>query len=286
MGVLYILDEPSIGLHQRDNARLIATLVRLRDLGNTLLVVEHDEETIRSADWVIDIGPAAGEHGGRLIHSGPLPELLENQRSDHGGLPARRQGGARCRSGVATARARRSSSAGARENNLKSHRRRLPARAVRGGDGRERLRQVEPRDADPPPGPGAAHLGLARAPAGRHDRIEGIDLIDKVIEIDQSPIGRTPRSNPATYTGLWTPLRELLAAVPEARLRGYKPGRFSFNVKGGRCEACEGAGIVQIEMHFLPDVYVAVRGMQGASATTARRSRSTTRARTSPRSWR
>ena len=261
MGVLYILDEPSIGLHQRDNARLIATLVRLRDLGNTLLVVEHDEETIRSADWVIDIGPAAGEHGGRLMHSGPLPGLLENRRSITGAylrgdkvvpVPERRRNG---KGDAITVR-------GARENNLKQIDVSFPLGrfvAVTGvsGSGKSSLvtQILHPALAQ--------RIWGSRVPAGKHDRIEGIDLIDKVIEIDQSPIGRTPRSNPATYTGLWSPLRELLAAVPESRLRGYKPGRFSFNVKGGRCEACEGAGIVQIEMHFLPDVYVACEVCKG-----------------------
>ncbi|HEX2765449.1 MAG TPA: excinuclease ABC subunit UvrA [Candidatus Limnocylindria bacterium] len=254
MGVLYILDEPSIGLHQRDNDRLISTLVRLRDLGNTLLVVEHDEETIRAADWVIDIGPQAGEHGGELIHSGPLSGLLENPRSITGAylrgerlvpVPPRRRNG---KGDAIVVR-------GARENNLKDIDVAFPLGrfvAVTGvsGSGKSSLvtQILHPALAQ--------RIWGSRTPAGRHDRIEGIDLIDKVIEIDQSPIGRTPRSNPATYTGLWGPLRELLAAVPESRLRGYKPGRFSFNVKGGRCEACEGAGIVQIEMHFLPDVYV------------------------------
>src|SRR6188508_3215755 len=258
MGVLYILDEPSIGLHQRDNARLIATLVRLRDLGNTLLVVEHDEETIRSADWVIDIGPAAGEHGGRLIHSGPLEGLLENRRSITAAylrgdkavpIPRRRRNGKQNGRGEALV------IRGARENNLKGIDVTFPLGkfvAVTGvsGSGKSSLvtQILHPALAQ--------RIWGSREPAGKHDRIEGVDLIDKVIQIDQSPIGRTPRSNPATYTGLWGPLRELLAAVPESRLRGYKPGRFSFNVKGGRCEACEGAGIVQIEMHFLPDVYV------------------------------
>jgi excinuclease ABC subunit A len=254
MGVLYILDEPSIGLHQRDNDRLIATLVRLRDLGNTLIVVEHDEDTIRHADWVIDIGPRAGEHGGELIHSGPLEGLLASARSITGAylrgdkeihVPARRRGG---NGGTLTVR-------GARENNLQGIDVSFPLGrfvAVTGvsGSGKSSLvaQILYPALAQV--------IWSAREPAGKHDSIEGIEHVDKVIEIDQSPIGRTPRSNPATYTGLWTPLRELLAAVPDARMRGYRPGRFSFNVKGGRCEACEGAGIVQIEMHFLPDVYV------------------------------
>ncbi len=254
MGVLYILDEPSIGLHQRDNARLIATLVRLRDLGNTLLVVEHDEDTIRHADWVIDIGPQAGEHGGELIHSGPLNGLLTNDRSITGAYLRGSQS-------IPVPRRRRAGSGewltieGARENNLRGIDVGFPLGqfvAVTGvsGSGKSSLvtQILYPALAQV--------IWGSRDPAGRHDRITGIEQIDKVIQIDQSPIGRTPRSNPATYTGLWAPLRELLAAVPESRLRGYKPGRFSFNVKGGRCEACEGAGIVQIEMHFLPDVYV------------------------------
>jgi excinuclease ABC subunit A len=254
MGVLYILDEPSIGLHQRDNDRLIATLERLRNLGNTLVVVEHDEETIRSADWVIDIGPGAGEHGGRLIHSGPLGELLANEES----ITAAYLRGDRS---VPIPEGRRKGSGrsltirGAAENNLRDIDVSFPLGrfvAVTGvsGSGKSSLVTQILYPAL------AARIWGARERPGKHRAIEGIEEIDKVIEIDQSPIGRTPRSNPATYTGLWAPLRELLAAVPESRLRGYKPGRFSFNVKGGRCEACEGAGIVQIEMHFLPDVYV------------------------------
>jgi excinuclease ABC subunit A len=261
MGVLYILDEPSIGLHQRDNARLIATLERLRDLGNTLIVVEHDEDTIRSADWVVDIGPAAGEHGGELIHSGPLQQLLDNERSITAAylrgersvpVPARRRNG---NGGWLTVR-------GARENNLRQIDVSFPLGrfvTVTGvsGSGKSSLVSQILYPAL------AAQIWGARERPGAHDGIDGIEQIDKVIQIDQSPIGRTPRSNPATYTGLWTPLRELLAAVPEARLRGYGPGRFSFNVKGGRCEACQGAGIVQIEMHFLPDVYVACEVCKG-----------------------
>ncbi len=261
MGVLYILDEPSIGLHQRDNDRLIGTLVRLRDLGNTLIVVEHDEDTIRAADWVIDIGPRAGEHGGELIHSGPLDGLLANPRSITGAYlrgersipvpPRRREGNG----DWLTVR-------GARENNLQGIDVGFPLGrfvAVTGvsGSGKSSLvaQILYPALAQV--------IWGSRTPAGKHDGIDGIGAIDKVIEIDQSPIGRTPRSNPATYTGLWTPMRELLAAVPESRLRGYKPGRFSFNVKGGRCEACQGDGIVQIEMHFLPDVYVACEVCKG-----------------------
>ena len=261
MGVLYILDEPSIGLHQRDNDRLIATLERLRDLGNTLVVVEHDEETIRSADWVIDIGPGAGEHGGELIHSGPLDELLRNEAS----ITAAYLRGDRS---VPVPRRRRKGSGrfltvrGAAENNLRDVDVAFPLGrfvAVTGvsGSGKSSLVTQILYPAL------AARIWGARDRPGKHRSMEGIEELDKVIEIDQSPIGRTPRSNPATYTGLWTPLRELLAAVPEARLRGYKPGRFSFNVKGGRCEACEGAGIVQIEMHFLPDVYVACEVCKG-----------------------
>ena len=254
-GVLYVLDEPSIGLHQRDNERLIATLTRLRDIGNTLIVVEHDEDTIRQADWVVDIGPGAGEHGGEVIYSGPARHLIEAKRSITGDYIAHRRE-------IAVPAHRRKvhktsmlKVVGARENNLKNINVSFPLgvfTVVTGvsGSGKSSLVNtiLYPVLAD--------KLNGARIVPGKHTRVEGVDQVRKVIHVDQNPIGRTPRSNPATYTGVWDKIRTLFAKTPEAQVRGYGPGRFSFNVKGGRCEACHGDGTLKIEMNFLPDVYV------------------------------
>jgi excinuclease ABC subunit A len=254
-GVLYVLDEPSIGLHQRDNARLLDTLRRLRGLGNTVIVVEHDEDAIWAADYVVDVGPGAGVHGGEIVAEGTPAEIAANPNSLTGhylsgermvAVPAKRR---------AADSGRELKIVGARGNNLKAVTATIPlglftcVTGVSGGGKSTLVIDTLYKAA-------ARHLNGASEPPAPHDRIEGLSEIDKVIDIDQSPIGRTPRSNPATYTGAFTPIRDWFAGLPEAKARGYQPGRFSFNVKGGRCEACQGDGVIKIEMHFLPDVYV------------------------------
>src|SRR5438876_2715153 len=261
VGVLYILSEPSIGLHQRDNGKLIGTLERLRDLGNTVLVVEHDEQMMRSADHLVDMGPGAGEHGGHVVAEGPAKAVERNPESVTGqflsgnreiAIPERREED----NGSFTVR-------GARMHNLKDIDVELPVGklvCVTGvsGSGKSTLvNEIVYKTL-------ANRLHRMRVKPGDHDEVEGIEAFDKVIDIDQSPIGRTPRSNPATYTDLFTPIRELYSLTPEAKVRGYKPGRFSFNVRGGRCETCKGDGQIKIEMHFLPDVYVPCETCKGA----------------------
>jgi excinuclease ABC subunit A len=254
MGVLYVLDEPSIGLHQRDNDRLIKTLKHLKELGNTVIVVEHDEDTIRTADYLLDIGPGAGIHGGKVVAAGSPAEVEKTK----GSITAEYLSGIRK---ISVPKKRRAGNGtalvikGARENNLRGIDVTIPlgklvvVSGVSGSGKSSLVNDILAKEL-------LARLHRANTVPGRHDDIEGIKLLDKAIIIDQSPIGRTPRSNPATYTGLFTPIRELFASVPEAKLRGYNAGRFSFNVKGGRCENCSGDGIIKIEMHFLPDVYV------------------------------
>lgn len=262
VGVLYVLDEPSIGLHQRDNHRLIETLLRLRDLGNTVLVVEHDEDTIRTADHIVDVGPGAGEHGGDIVHSGTFKGLLRNKESITGQYMAGKKK-------IATPESRRPVGekslriVGAREHNLKNLTVDIPLElfvAITGvsGSGKSTLiNEILLRSV-------MQHLHGSKVPPGLHTRVEGREHVDKVINIDQSPIGRTPRSNPATYTGVFDHIRKLFAQTQESKIRGYQPGRFSFNVKGGRCEACSGDGTIKIEMHFLPDVYVPCEVCGGA----------------------
>ena len=263
VGVLYVLDEPSIGLHQRDNRRLIDTLTRLRDLGNTLIVVEHDEDTIRTADWVVDIGPGAGEHGGEVVHSGSYDDLLDNDRSITGAYVSGRRRIAMPDERRTPDPDRSITVVGAREHNLQGIDVTFPLgvfTAVTGvsGSGKSTLVNSILYTSL------ANTLNGARQVAGRHTRITGTDQLDKIVHVDQGPIGRTPRSNPATYTGVWDKIRKLFAETTEAKVRGYGPGRFSFNVKGGRCESCSGDGTLKIEMNFLPDVYVPCEVCKGA----------------------
>ena len=262
VGTLYVLDEPSIGLHQRDNRRLIDTLTRLRDLGNTVIVVEHDEETIRESDWIVDIGPGAGEHGGEIVYSGPVKGITRVKESITGQYLAGKES-------VPVPEIRRTPKLekltiqGAREHNLQNLTVDIPLGcfvAITGVSGSGKSTMV--RDILLPVL--MQRIYKSKTPAGKHKKIEGIEFLDKVIDMDQSPIGRTPRSNPATYTGVFDSIRKLFATTNEAKVRGYQPGRFSFNVKGGRCEACSGDGTLKIEMHFLPDVYVPCEVCKGA----------------------
>ncbi|MGH3102347.1 MAG: excinuclease ABC subunit UvrA, partial [Thermoleophilia bacterium] len=253
VGVLYILDEPSIGLHQRDNERLIATLKRLRDLGNTVIVVEHDEGTMRAADHLVDLGPGAGEHGGELVAEGTPEEVMRSNKSSTGDFLSGKRT-------IPTPKRRRKPSGyieieGASQHNLKDIDVKVPLGVfccVTGvsGSGKSTLVNEILYKAV------ANRLHRAKMRPGAHKRIDGLEQLDKIISVDQSPIGRTPRSNPATYIGLFDQIRDLFSKTQESRVRGYKPGRFSFNVKGGRCEVCRGDGQIKIEMHFLPDVYV------------------------------
>ena len=262
-GVLYVLDEPSIGLHQRDNRRLIETLIKLRDLGNTLLVVEHDEDTIKASDWIVDVGPGAGVNGGEIVHSGPYDALIKNENSITGAFVAGREKIDTPKKRRPIDKSRVIKVVGARENNLKNVDAEFPLSvltAVTGvsGSGKSSLVNDVLYEVL------ANSLNGAKGVAGKHTRVEGLEQLDKVVHVDQNPIGRTPRSNPATYTGVFDHIRKLFAETQESKARGYQQGRFSFNVKGGRCEACSGDGTLKIEMNFLPDVYVACEICHGA----------------------